>query len=85
MQGEDLVEVLRDFSLGHIIVGHFTDTLSHLLACLKSSGEPNAKALPFIQKCIQLLHTGFDDIDREELFEMMDAREVNDENRGRRW
>lgn len=84
MQDEELIDVPHGFSLDHIIEGHFADTQGHLLTGLNSSGDPNAKALPFIQKCIQLLHTGFDDIDRSDLFEMMGAREVNDENRGRR-
>lgn len=84
MQAEGLIDVPRGFSLDHIIEGHFTDTLGQFLTGLNSSGEPNAKALPFIQKCISLLHTGFDDIDRTEIFEMMGAREVNDENRSRR-
>lgn len=85
MQDEGLIDVPHGFSLDHIIEGHFADTQGHLLTGLNSSGDPNAKALPFIQKCIQLLHTGFEDIDREEICEMMGAREVNDENRGRRW
>lgn len=84
MQDEGLIDVPRGFSLDHILEGHFADTKGRLLTGLNSSGDPNAKALPFIQKCIQLLHTGFDDIDRSDLFEMMGAREVNDENRSRR-